>query len=650
MLTPTLEHGKDLPPPAGAGAPVPREAPLPWRVLLALAAAEGAGLALAVQGLAGWRWMAPFVAQNQLGHGARSLLLASIVGGALLAVVGALAWWLRAGRWQPVERAVRAAAPLTILWAALALMNPGAYEGRELELLLAAAVLVAAGERCARSTVGALAAATSPPRARGREARGPWLALAALVVASSLAISALAIRVHHKMLTSIFDLGLFENLFFNVTHGAHGRAVNFNYFAQHAELLVYPLLPLYWIAPRAETLLVVQSAALGLTAVPVFLLGRRWLRSGWQALLLAAAFTLHPAVHGPSLYEFHFLTLSVLFIAWAAYFLVARRWLPLAIAATLAMACREDVALGFALVGTALAWMGWRRRASLVLGGAGLLWFLLVKFVWIARFGGASFSEYYEGLIPAGEHGFGGVVRTLLSNPLYVVGTMLTREKLVLALQLVVPLAFLPLRQVRTAVLLLPGMMVVGLSTSRAAVVQISFQYVCHFLPYLFIATTAALAVRRRPQRLAALSALALGTAIATAQFGMFVRDRFHSGFQTFSLAWTAEDARRLQDARALAALIPPTASVSAGEHDGPHVARRRVLMTLKGGVQGADYVFFGLRSLRWGGKEAVLAALETHEYGVVERRGAHVLLKRGAPATTNAEVAAWLRTADPNQ
>ena len=88
---------------------------------------------------------------------------------------------------------------------------------------------------------------------------------------------------------------------------------------------------------------------------------------------------------------------------------------------------------------------------------------------------------------------------------------------------------------------------------------------------------------------------------------------------------------------------------MSAGEHEGPHVARRHTLEALKYGVRDVDgalfdYVLVGLRSLRWGGRDEVLGALSQGDYGVVARRGEFVLLGRGSSTTQNSAVAKWVR------
>ena len=123
-------------------------------------------------------------------------------------------------------------------------------------------------------------------------------------------------------------------------------------------------------------------------------------------------------------------------------------------------------------------------------------------------------------MIPPGSGGFESVIRTLVSNPLYTFSRTLTDNKLLLALHLLVPLGFLPVRQARTWPLFLPGLIVVGLSTSRSAITQFQFHYSMHFVPYLFVATVIGLAVRKAAWRAPTIAALLLGATVSTVQFG----------------------------------------------------------------------------------------------------------------------------------
>jgi len=384
--------------------------------------------------------------------------------------------------------------------------------------------------------------------------------------------------------------------------------------------------------------------------VPLFLLAERWLAGSWAALVLVLAYLAHPALHGPALYDFHFLPLSAFFLLWAAYFHAREPGsLSFWVALVLALCTREDVAIGVSIVGAGLAWNTRRaarsshsgnvRRVGLLTAALGAAWFLLVKFVWMRQFGHGSFSSYYSELIPAGLHGFGAVLLTLVSNPIYTLSRMLTPEKGLLLLQLLVPLCGLPLRYSRAWFLLLPGLTVVGLADSGSTIPTIHLHYATHFLPYIFIAAVGALGVRARSWRPPALLAVLFASLVSTLHLGAFFRSRFQTSFHDVPVEWHNSDAELGQAFERLAAQIPSDASVCAGEHEGPHLARRRTLLSLKYGCQGADYVVYSPRSLQWGGKEHVLAALQTGGYGVVDLAGDLVLLARDHDPSGNPQV-----------
>jgi hypothetical protein len=278
------------------------------------------------------------------------------------------------------------------------------------------------------------------------------------------------------------------------------------------------------------------------------------------------------------------------------------------------------------------------------MAGLGLTWFVLVKFVWMRQFGPASFAKYYSELIPAGGRGFGAVLLTLASNPVYTLSRLLTPEKCLLALQLLVPLAFLPVRYSRVWFLLIPGLIVVGLADSGSAITTVHLHYATHFLPYVFIAAVGVLAVRARDRRAPALIAVAFASLVSTLHFGAFFVDTYKTNFHDLSLEWGPPESELHRAFERLAGLIPDEASVSAGEYEGPHLARRDTLISLKVGCQEADYVIYSLRSLAWGGRDDVKRALKTGTYGVVGLEADLGLLARDHDTSRNAEALRRLR------
>jgi uncharacterized membrane protein len=573
----------------------------------------------------------------------------------VLAALGvSVALWLRlrAGQATELRTWARRAAPLLAIWPAPVLLSPATFVDRPVFLLLVTGAVGLGLQHSCRQAAPAYRAARLKLRVTSlRSSRAvPRLLASLAILAAAAFILVGSLVLHARMLSSTYDLGLFENLFWNTLHGRHGIALGEHYFREHAEFLLYLLLPVYALAPRAETLLVLQTVLMVGAAVPLFLLAERWLRSGWVALIFVLAYLSHPALHGPAFYDFHFLPLSAFFLLWAAYF-HARHAGGLAfwLAVLLALCCREDVAISVAAVGAGLAWNARQRNAGavrqgLVLAATGLAWFVLIKFVWMRQFGPLRFASYYSELISPPVKNFGGVLFTVASNPLYTLSRLLSEDKLLLALQLLVPLAFLPLRYRRAWFLLVPGLVVVGLANSGSTIVDVHYHYATHFLPLMFVAAIFALAVRSRHSRAPVVLALAFCSLVSAVRFSAFQPASATDRFSHVSFGWTADDSARLEAFRSVAALIPAEASLSVGEYEGPHLARRATLLALKLGIGDAAYVLYSDRSLRWGGCEEVQRVLGNGSYGVLDTAGDFVLLARGHSTLHNGEILQRLR------
>jgi hypothetical protein len=159
-----------------------------------------------------------------------------------------------------------------------------------------------------------------------------------------------------------------------------------------------------------------------------------------------------------------------------------------------------------------------------------------------------------------------------------------------------------------------------------------------HFVPYLFVAAIIALAVRPRASRPPIIAAMLVGALVCAVQFSGFFGRTFRTSFHEVSFDFTRADEQREKNFDALAALIPATASVSAGEYEGPHLTRRDDIDTVKAGLEGKEYAIFSTRSLRWGGDTELKEALDEGTYGALAVRGDMAVLKRGAPTALNAK------------
>jgi len=216
------------------------------------------------------------------------------------------------------------------------------------------------------SEVDAEVSGAAPP---SRRTRAIVAAVAALALFHGLAFSALTVLRHQAFRSATHDLGLYDQMMWNLLDRkgfrvttwlfpgeALGEYFNglqqyrYDFTAEHAMPVLYLLAPFYWLVPRAETFLVLQSLALGAAAFFLFLAARSILRCDWLAAVFAAAFVLHPTIHEANLKDFHADALQPLFLAvglWGwqrrSYWLYSPALLAFAL-------CKEDASL------LALAW------------------------------------------------------------------------------------------------------------------------------------------------------------------------------------------------------------------------------------------------------------------------------------------------------
>jgi len=640
--------------------------------LLGLATLEGASMGMGVWAVISPSAVVEYTRQNSVSPQSRhyTAIDMGIAVAVALVLVGAILWWKRRQGLGAVERLVRRASPLALAGLVPFLFDTRLWEGRELEFLVLAAVLGLGARAAARAVLetpplfpglrARTRAILAPARARvaARLARidAPLLVATAAACAYAIYFSAITIENHRNLGTCSFDLGLEDNLMWNLVHGGPiFKSTPFDgptgtHLRNHATFFSYVLAPVYWLAPRPETLLVVQASMMGGAAVPLQLYARRHI-GPWMGTLVALLYLVYPPLHGANLYDFHYLPLGVLFLWLVLYAAEARRHALTVVAALLAVSVREDVAFCLGVMGLFLLLTGAAARAGVVLAVVGVGYFLVMKLAVMPHFGtgGESFVNQYSGLLPPEGHGFGSILETIVANPVFTGSVTLESNKLVYILQLFVPLLFVPLARRIGLLLVLPGVVFTLLSTGYAPLVQISFQYTTYWTAFLFIGVVLELQRRRQsshdadssgPSRQRALAwGLVAASLACTCAFGAIVhRGNVRGGFDRARIASKDVDLERRARLAALIAEIPADARVSASERLLPHVSGRESAYTLRFGLYDADYLLFQM-PMRGDERDKAMPVLRDGTFGVIDDRGDMVLAKRGEPATGNAAV-----------
>jgi uncharacterized membrane protein len=651
------------PPPVPAPAPAPTPRARFWTAPR-LAQATRTGLLLATTTMSvvlfvfevmGWgRWLDALVGHNKAKSRERLFILLAMIGCAGLAALGTWGVLMIRRRPSTLERARTLAlflSPLSVLGLMVPLLRLEPWKNNPMTLGCGVAIVAYLIERTMtislahvpdglRTHLGAMGGWLMDLRPRLWNAL-PLILVVLGMVGYTVLVGLLCLRHHYRLGTAAFDLGGYDNIFYSALKGHPLRGTvavpsgeDWSSMKTHAELSLYFFLPIYAIRPSAETLLWMQSAVVALGAFPVYGIAARHL-SKPAALLLAFAYLLFPAIHSGNFYDFHFQPLASTSILWCFYFLDTRRNLAFSIAFVVALGCREDASISLAVAGFLMVCGGYRPRMGLLVAIVSTLYFFVIKFVLMPIFGSWWFSDMYKDLVPPGLNGFFGVIATLITNPIYALDTLLTREKVLHVLKIFLPLAFLPLRRTGLWFGFVPAILGTILTTGYSPTTSTTFQYVYYWVPFIFVFAIVVLEHLARWQGrralLAALTALTFASLASSYHWGVvFQHENFASAWGRINLdPLSKEEWQTLGDLRILGKKIPPTASVSASEGEVPHISTRLTVYTLRlSGANGADYVLYHRDSGDFGAKQG-REALSSGDYKLVEERGKFTLLKR---------------------
>jgi uncharacterized membrane protein len=659
-----------------AGAMETQPAPALTRAgrALGLLAGEGASAALALWFLAARRRLPAYVETNALPPDARRLAVFALLAGATAAAGCGLALWVtrRAAGLDAIERAARRLAPLCLAAFVPLLFDWPLWTGpRELTFIVLASAFGLSLQPLMRVALASPPLLPESTRARIAAARAdvatalatvPWLPtviVAVAVLRHAIFFSNITIRNHFNLQTAGYDLGIENNLVWNAAHWngplfktsvQMGGPVG-THIGLHQTYISYLIGIPYRLVPRPETLLVLQSLLIGAAALPLYAYARRHL-GAWTACFVAIICLFYAPLHGSNLYDFHYLPFAPFFLWTTLALLDARRDRWAAVAIVLTLANREDMSALLVVVGLFLLLTGDRPRAGLIVAAIGAVYFVVVKFIVMPRFlgGATAYVHQYKDLVPAGEHGFAGVLKTVFGNPGYTLTTILDREKVLYLLQIMAPLAFFPWRRPIGLLCSLPGFFFTMLATQYPWLTRLGFQYTAYWTSFLFLAVVANLrwldrAARAAPTPAAAAEvrnsahawkvAMAAATLVTCYQLGpVFQPYTSRAGFLPLRVDIGGAARLHHDNLLALIAEIPPDASIAASEMLVAQVSSRKNAYTLMHGHYDADYILARFppdsRDI-----DHLVAALRTGAYGLVDEKGVFALFRRGAPAAT---------------
>lgn len=243
-----------------------------------------------------------------------------------------------------------------------------------------------------------------------RANREIWL----IVLVGFLAYSHLSLIRHWHFQSNGYDLGIFDQAIWKYSRflspevTVHGKHI----LGEHFHPILILLVPLYWVLPRAEVLLVVQAFALCIAALPVYLFAQKRLGK-WPALLLALSYLAFWGIQLTALYDFHEVSLAVPLVAWAVWAVDLKKWRQYWISLVLLLLCKENMSLLAVGFGAYLLIQKEYRRAWVsILAGVG--WFVVTIKLLIPHFAGGAYEFWKYSELGSGP---GSAFASLLLHP-----------------------------------------------------------------------------------------------------------------------------------------------------------------------------------------------------------------------------------------
>jgi len=247
----------------------------------------------------------------------------------------------------------------------------------------------------------------------GRKWKREELLLCIFVAIYTAILSYFTIMKMYALKASAWDLGNYNQALY--TFVFHGKLFYWtadilnnptgSLFGIHVSPLFFLLAPIYFIFPRPETLLVIQSFVLAAGAIPSYHLAYNITGSKKWGITYALAFLLNPVIIGINWSEFHpeaFIPLAILLVI---HYYLQNSWKKLTASLIFALSIMGDVAITLAFLALYFMYSTFRQThpikqknrnnlfLSTVIFLSSLVWFLISLF--IKRLFNPSFPLYF---------------------------------------------------------------------------------------------------------------------------------------------------------------------------------------------------------------------------------------------------------------
>ncbi|MDA1196660.1 MAG: DUF2079 domain-containing protein [Nanoarchaeota archaeon] len=465
-------------------------------------------------------------------------------------------------------------------------------------------------------------------------------------------VTLLAVFKHLSFYSTGFDLGLYNQVIFGLSNGAdYSSVLGYTIFGDHVQPILFLLLPFYVLFSSPLTLVVIQSLAIAVGSIPLFLLARKYLKHDVAVFLLFLAYFFAPAFWYPALFDFHPLVLAVPFLMYAVYYLFEKRYGLMILFLVFAGICKENLPLVLVPFGIYIFLKDRKRVMGSILAIVGIAWVYLNIEIIIPHFYEQAFRYY--------NPDFGGSLsETLISmvtQPIDTIRYLLSFDKI----------AFLGLffSEYGMGLLSLFGLPVLLLGATEFGILLVYQQrtlpdivyhhqsnaFVFVILSALFGIVFLAKYLPRWVKKLKLNFVVVKNIVPALAIFALATSVLSFSFYGPFALLYDVGDFNPGSDYVAngnmIIDLVPDDATVAAANWVLPHLSNREYVYRIKDMIHkpevvaAPEYIVLELSEARNDPKRSALLVsneeyhnlVTSEEYGVIAVEGTWVLLEQGA-------------------
>lgn len=292
---------------------------------------------------------------------------------------------------------------------------------------------------------------------------------------------------HYYFHSDAYDLAIQDQVVWTTSQGRwFARSFEVvNDLGDHVRPYLALLSLLYLAIPSPYVLLGFQSLVLGLSAWPLYFLACRKFQSPAIALTIAFCALAYPPLGFVNRAEFHAEVIAVPLLI-AAYERMDANDLKIAgIFLGLALLGKENIGLSVSALGLLTAFYHKHWGFGLAWGAGGVAYSLVALFVVIPAFRGAPSDtlERYQWLGSTPLE----ILWTVLSDPLFIIRNVGIAERLLSVLQLLAPLAYIPLVGLPILFPAVPTL-VYNFLSSQPYQIGIYNQYMVPVIPFMMIA------------------------------------------------------------------------------------------------------------------------------------------------------------------